>query len=247
MAAVIPSRRLSLLVLITAAVPFVTVPLAAATIDPINDLRVGISVLPVPYVHEDISTDGVSGSYDWKQNGYPGGRGVRMELGWWHATRDYAGTWTPVWMVGINFATTDITPKSYDVGSGTVSNNRADLSVRYKQYGAALGYGLATPAHATEIGDMHWEFMPFVRGGLAKSETTSPGANPVVGSGTGRWWEGGLEAGFVLASDHWVLNPFISGSYGKFNADIDLPNNTTSDMTITTFAPQVGVRVGGRF
>ena len=245
MAAVIPSRCRLLLAL--AALPLATVPLAAATIDPINDLRLGISVAPVPYVHEDIATNGASGSYDWKQNRYPGGLGVHLDLGWWHATSDAAGTWTPVWMVGVNYATTDITPDSYDVGSGTVSNNREDLSVRFKKYGVALGYGVATSAYPSEIGDLHWEFMPFARGGFGKAETTSPGANPVVGSGTGTWWEGGLEAGLVLAADHWVLNPFISGSYGKFNADIELPNNTTSEMTITTLGPKIGLRVGGRF
>jgi len=150
-------------------------------------------------------------------------------------------------MVGVNFSAANITPDSYEIGSTTTANTRQDLNTKFRQYGVAVGYGIATTPTDTDAGDLHWELLPALRGGYGTADTVSPGANPVVASGHGFWWEGGLEGGLILASNGWVVNPFIGVLYGKFNTKIDLPNATTSDLTITTLAPQIGVRVGGSF
>lgn len=240
MVAVVPLRCL----LVCLAV----VPLAAESLDPINDIRLGVSVLPLPRVEEKLSDSSGSSTYDWKHDKYPGGVSVRMELGYWHGGEvKPTSAFTSVWMVGINYSGANITPDSYEIGNTTTTNTRQDLSTKFRQYGVAVGYGVATSPTMTDAGDLHWELMPALRGGYGTASTVSPGANPVVESGHGFWWETGLEGGLVLAGNGWVVNPFIGVLYGKFTTSIDLPNATTSDLTITTLAPQIGVRVGGSF
>ena len=223
-------------------------PLAAETLDPTNDLRFGVSALPTPRVEEKLSDASGSSTYDWKNDTYPGGIGIRLELGYWHGgdIKPTSGI-TSLWMVGINFSAANITPDSYEIGTTSAANTRQDLNTKFRQYGVAFGYGLATTPTDTDAGDLHWELLPALRAGYGTADTVSPGTNPVVESGSGFWWETGLEGGLVLASDGWVFNPFIGVLYGKFNTTIDLPNATTSDLTITTLAPQIGVRVGGSF
>ena len=224
------------------------VPLAAETLDPIHDIRLGVSALPTPRVEEKLDNSSGSSTYDWKNNRYPGGIGVRMELGFWHGGHiKPTSSITSLWMIGINFSAANITPDSYEIGNTTAANNRQDLNTKFRQYGFAVGYGIATTPTDTEAGDLHWELLPALRAGYGTADTVSPGANPVVESGHGLWWEAGLEGGLVLANSGWVFNPFIGVLYGKFNTKIDLPNATTSDLTITTLAPQIGVRVGGSF
>jgi len=240
MVAVVPFRC----VLVCLAV----VPLAAETIEPINDIRLGVSAMPTPRVSERISDPTTSSTYDWRSDSYPAGVGIRLELGWWHGG-DYKVTSSinSLWMVGVNFSAANITPDYYEIGTTTATNNRLDLGTKFRQYGAAFGYGIATSPTDTEAGDLHWELLPAIRLGYGTADTVSPGADPVVASGHGLWWETGIEGGLVLAANSWVVNPFLGLNYGKFKTSIDLPNATTSDMTITTFAPQIGVRVGGSF
>ena len=239
MVAVAPLRCL----LICAAV----LPLAAETLEPVHDLRLGISAMPTPMVSENISDPNNSSTYDWR-NSYPGGVGLRLELGWWQGGPLKAtSSITSLWMVGLNISSVNTTPDSYEIGSTTSTNTRQDLRTKFRQYGVAVGYGLATMPHDTELGDLHWELLPILRGGYGRADTVSPGVDPTIGSGHGLWWEGSLEGGLVLTNDHWVFNPFIGVAYGKFSTSIDLPNDTTSDLTITTFAPLIGVRLGGSF
>ncbi len=240
MVVVVPLRCL----LICAAV----LPLAAETLEPVHDLRLSISVMPTPKVTEDISDPNNSSTYEWKNSSYPGGAALRLELGWWQGGALKATSpITSLWMVGINMSNANITPDSYVIGSTTSTNTRDDLKTQYRQYGVSVGYGITTMPTDTGLGDLHWELLPILRGGYGRAETVSPGANPTVGSGHGLWWEGSLEGGLVLAADNWVFNPFIGVAYGKFHTSIDLPNDTTSDLTITTLAPLIGVRVGGSF
>jgi hypothetical protein len=226
----------------------VVLPLAAETLEPVRDLRLSISAMPTPMVDEDLSNASGSSTYAWKNNGYPGGIGARMELGWWQGGALKATSpITSLWMVGINFSAANITPDSYEIGDATAPNNRQDLRTQFRQYGIAAGYGLATMPTDTDLGDLHWELLPILRGGYGTADTVSPGLNPTVANGHGLWWEGSLEGGLALTADNWVFNPFIGVAYGKFTTSIDLPNATTSDLTITTFAPLLGVRVGGSF
>ena len=223
-------------------------PLVAETLEPVHEIRLGFSAMPTPHVSETLSDASGSSTYRWKNDTYPGGFGGRAELGYWHGGDvKPTSTFTTLWMVGVNFSAANITPDSYEIGTTSATNTRQDLSTKFRQYGVAFGYGLATSPTDTEAGDLHWELMPALRAGYGTADTLSLGAKPVVESGRGFWWETGLEGGLVLTSSGWSFNPFIGVLYGKFNTKIDLPNATTSDLTMTTFAPQIGVRVGGSF
>lgn len=223
-------------------------PLAAETIDPVNDLRIGATAMRLPRVEERISGPTGSNTYDWKNDAALGGVGVRYEIGWWHANRLTPGSgWTGEWMVGASFANFDITPDSYDIGSLNVENRRQDLELDYRQYGLALGYGLATLPTDTEVGDLHWELMPVLRGGFATAETTTTGAEPEIRERRSPWWEAGIEGALVLSEHGWVCELHGGFAYGRFTTTFDLPHGQESDMTITTLAPQLGLRIGGRF
>lgn len=220
----------------------------AAVIEPVDDLRISIGVLAGGKAKERVSENGSTKAFDWERGSYLRHPAMRTEVGWWQA-RDSArlDSWHGMWTARLSYTHQDITPTGYTIGGVTTDNGRPDLKLGFDQYGVAFGYGIATTPHDTDLGDVHYELLPLLRGGYATSDTTSTGANPEIVRGHGLWWEAALETAVVVQSDSWVVDLHGGAGYGRYHAKTDMPNNGTSALTIITLAPEIGLSVGWRF
>ncbi len=220
---------------------FTATTVRAETIDPINDLRFGATIQMAPTVSEEI--DGKR--YNWK-----GGKvwGLRYDAlyvqGMSRRGRPLAGF---IWATGLSYGETNITPGSFDTGSGESTNTRDDITLKYKQYGVALGGGWATVPSPTELGDFHWEILAIGRGGYATAQTIAPGLRATRGDGGHAYSEAGAQAGFELCDEHWIFGMHVGWLYGKTTIPIDLPDNIRSDLTIIRNGAELGANIGFRF
>ena len=223
-----------------------TLPAWAENFDPVDDLRFGITIQQAPTISEVITPAGGAGkNYNWKGGKSFGTRyDVEYDQGMSRRQRAQPGF---LWSVGVSYSNNDITPDSYDTGSGTATNTREDLQLEYRQYGLMGGVGWATMPAGTSLGTYHFEASLLGRGGWATADTTSPGLTPEVGSGSGLYWEAGARGGVVLCDEHWLLALSLGWLYGNNTLDVDLPGGYSSKMTIIRNGAEGALQIGYRF
>ena len=230
---------------------------------PINDFRIGIDALLQPTVKERITTDststytGQAGEYDWSRGSVLDQPGLRIEGAYFQGmSRRERATSGFIWAVGLNYAWWDMNPSNFGTAPTlAVGNGRQTQSVTYQQIGAMVGAGYATQPRYTSSGDLHFEFMPTLRGGWATAQTVTPGDSPTVEEGGAPWWEIGGKAALVLMDERWVLDLHLGYAYGECHPSINLPNindggnarSGTDKMDLITNSPYLGLMIGWRF
>ena len=224
----------------------ITLPAMAENLDPVDDVRVGIAVQQSPTISEVITPSSGDGkTYNWKGGKSFGTRyDVEYDQGMSRRQRALPGF---VWSVGLSYSNNNITPDSYETGSGSSTNTREDLKLAYHQYGLMGGVGWATMPAGTSLGTYHFEFSLLGRGGWSTAQTTSPGLTPEVGSGSGLYWEAGGRGGVVLCDEHWLLAVTLGWLYGLNHIDVDLPGGYSSQMTIIRNGAEGALQIGYRF
>lgn len=224
----------------------VVVPLAAETLDPINDLRLGVTIQRAPRISEIITPPAGSGkNYNWEGNKRWGARyDIEYDRGSSPRHRDLSSL---LWTIGLSYADTNITPDSYDYGSGSSSNTRDDLQLSYRQYGALAGIGWGTPPLQSDLADIHWEISAIGRGGLSVTETASPGLRSGIEKANSPYWEAGARASMVLCDNDWLLSVTIGWLYGRNSVNVNLPNGYSSELLIIRNGIEAGLQTGMRF
>ena len=222
------------------------VSLAAETIEPINDLRIGVTVQMSPTISEVIAPEtGEAKRYNWE-----GGKswGLRYDLLYVHGSAPHGRPQSGLlWAIGGSYGDTKNTPSRYDVGNGTADNTRQDIELQYRQYGGTLGLGWASLPTDTELGDFHWEILALGRAGVAKAQTVAPGLRAARGDGDGFYWEAGPTLGMALTSRDWIFGVNVGWTYGRSSIGIDLPSNSTSTLTVIRNGAEGGAQIGYRF
>ncbi len=222
------------------------VPGVAADTDPINDIRVGVSVLTAPSIQERVTApSGTGANYDWSDQRRLNLRFEAMYLqGMSRRGRGIGGF---IWGVGALYGNADVTPGSYDTAGGSFDNTRSDLGLRYREYGLALAAGVATAPSQTSLGSLTWELLPVVRGGLAKLDTVTPGFTSRVESDSAWFYEGGVRGGLVLADNNFLLGLHLGYVYGKSRFSIGMGSVGDSEVLVVRKGPEAGLDVGVRF
>jgi hypothetical protein len=233
--------RLQFLWLIAAAAP-----LSAAILDPVDDFRVGVAAQKSPTIHEELQSPsgGASKGLDW--NGVKA-VGIRTDVLIVQGPADPFARAGFAWVYGLSFASTNITPTSYDTGAGTSENAFTDVALTYRQYGGDLGLGWCSMPTDTELGSVHWEAFGLVRGGWATAQSNSPGVASSRSQGTAPWWEAGVVGSLVLCDDNWVFALNTGWMYGLARIDVDYHNHYSSLLTLVRNGPEVGLSLGYRF
>lgn len=235
--------RLSVLVPLCAA----ALGVAAEDTSPLNDIRVGVSILLPPTVQERITAPGGTGaSYEW--DGFKRFN-LRYEAMYLQGmSRRGRGVGGFTWGVGALYGDTNITPDTYNTGNGiSTSNSRSDLTLHYKQYGIALAAGYASAPSVSDLGAVTWELLPIVRTGLAKADSVTPGFTTEKQSGSAYFWESGLRGGVSLADGGWILGLHLGWVYGKSKIDIGMGAVGDSQLLIVRNGPEAGLELGARF
>ena len=223
-----------------------TLPAAAENFDPINDLRLGVTVQQAPKISEMITPSGGAGkNYNWEGGKRFGLRyDVEYDQGMSRRGRALPGF---LWSMGVSYSNNDNTPDSYNTGSGSSTNTREDQTLAYHQYGLMGGLGWATMPTGSSIGSYHFEASLIGRGGWATAQSTSPGLTPEIGDGSGLFWEAGGRGGLVLSDDRWLLAITLGWLYGRNKIDVDLPGGYSSQMTIIRNGAEAALQIGYRF
>ncbi len=227
---------------------------------PISDFRIGADLLFHPKIKERITLDnGEAGGLNWDFGGVFSSPGIRIEATYVQgmSRRDRASSGF-VWLVGVNYARWELKPDSYS-SNGVFSEQARTVEPKlsYDQFGATVGAGYASQPRYTDVGDLHWEFIPTLRAGWANAETVTPDdANPSTQKGNAPWWELGGKVAMVLQDDNWVLDLHVGYVYGESHQTIDLPKMTVnrgntdggeSKLDLITSSPIVGLAIGWRF
>lgn len=221
-------------------------PAAAENYDPVNDLRLGVTIQQSPTISEVITPSGGAGkNYNWEGGKRFGLRyDVEYDQGMSRRGRALPGF---LWSVGVSYSNTTITPGAYDTGGGSSSNSREDQGLSYRQYGLMGGIGWATMPTATSMGSYHFEASLLGRGGWSIAQSTSPGLTPEIGEGSAPYWEAGGRGGVVVCDEHWLLAVTLGWLYGRNKVDIDLPGGYSSQMTIIRNGAEAALQIGFRF
>ena len=215
--------------------------------DPLNDLRLGITIQQAPSIQERVTApSGEAASYTWED---AQAWNMRYELMYLQGmSRRGRGLGGLLWGAGLFYGSSDTTPDSYSTSGGIDSeNSRSDIELTYREVGLSLGFGYASAPIGTEMGAFNWELMPVVGGGWAFAETVTPGFTSTMKSDSNYFWEGGVRATVALADDGWLAALHIGYLYGKAEFDIGMGNAGDSRLVAIRNGLEAGLHLGFRF
>jgi hypothetical protein len=188
----------------------------------------GVTV--APDVEEDTSGSGGSSHYVWSDP--EASTGQRVAVGHLIGKGNQSGGWA----FGIELAssTTDITPRTYDVG-GLSFNNTSSRTLRYTTAGALVygGYQYGINNVPEEV-SVFFFLTPFLGGGAAwaDSEIRDSVGTYAGERGVGYYIEGGLRFGFAITEKHWLLGVMVDGVVGTSTVNVEFGSGQTSELTL---------------
>jgi hypothetical protein len=212
---------------------------------PVNDLRLGGSLLSAPQIRETVDiAGGGSANYDWiGGNHIGGGVGVSYMRAWWPSIRGGAGTL--IGGLGVVYQHYNTTPQSYRTVAGLATNtNKSDL--QYQVAAAELALGWANQPVNTVVGDLHLEALGVGSFGIAWADTQVGGSN-ATRRGTGTQWAIGPRLGMYLCEAHWVFGVHGDWTWSRGKVDIALPGGDTSHIEAVGQGPSGTAEIGYRF
>jgi len=191
------------------------------------DFYGSLGLTVAPEIEESASGAGGSSLYKWQdaEDSY----GQRLAVGHLICKGGPQGGWN----LGVEIAasTTDITPRTYEVG-GLSFANTSSSKLRYTTGGALIhfGYQFGSEPEPEEISAFFY-IAPFIGGGAAWAQSELGGTSTSE-NGLGYYVEGGLRFGFALAEKHWVLGFMIDGVVGTSRVKIDFGGSNSSELSL---------------
>ncbi len=197
-----------------------------------------------PDVEEDATGSGGSSHYEWRD--LKDNTGLRAAVG--HLICEGGPQGGLAFGVEIAGSTTNITPRSYDVGGSSFANT-SSRTLRYTTAGALLyaGYEFGINPDRDEV-SVFLFLAPFVGGGAAWADGEVRDINGTYASkrGLGFYVEGGLRLGLAATEKNWLLGVMVDGVIGTSRVKMDFGNGNSTDMTLDRLGVGGSVFVGFR-
>jgi hypothetical protein len=183
-----------------------------------------------PDVEEDTQGPAGSSHYIWQHQKEDNGQ--RLAVG--HLICDGGPQGGLAFGVEIAGSTTNITPRSYEVGGITFANT-SSRTLRYTTAGLQLygGYEFGINPERDDI-SAFFILAPFIGGGAAwaDSEVRDLAGTYAGERGVGYYIEGGLRLGFFLTEKNWLLGLMVDGVIGTSTVKIDFAGGRSSELTL---------------